>query len=259
MTWQKQFHSEHSNIQVLGYLAASEEACRRYFRERVSAKLAESDGSEELRSHLIELGTTGFDLGELAQQVESSPRVKDWEIGEAFAEVVLEDEHEALFPWPTGFDKRSPIASLPGPDLVGLQRHAAPRFVFGQVKSSSEQRVPPQVVNSGDHCLRDQMRELREKPSTRQQLISWLLVRMRETEWEGAFNEAVERYASDELWLVGVLVSGGRDANPDDLESICPETGHEGGNTDVSLIGFYLPFSKEGWAGLLDEEEEESP
>lgn len=139
MTWQKQFHTEHSNIQVLDYLAASEVACRRYFRERVSAKLAESDGAEELRSHLVELGTTGFDLGELAQQVESSPRVKDWEIGEAFAEVVLQDEHEAMFPWPTGFDKRTPKASLPGPDLVGLYRHAAPRFIFGQVKSSSEQ------------------------------------------------------------------------------------------------------------------------
>ncbi len=63
MTWQKQFHSEHSNVQVLGYLAASEEACRRYFRERVSAKLAESDGGEELLSHLVELGPTGFDLG----------------------------------------------------------------------------------------------------------------------------------------------------------------------------------------------------
>lgn len=256
MTWQEQFRSKQDNVQVVGYLAASEEACRRYFRDRVSAKLAESDGTEELRSHLVELGATGFNLGELTQQVQSSPRVKDWEIGEAFAEVVLADEHEAMFPWPTGFDKRTPKASLPGPDLVGLQRYAAPRFVFGQVKSTSEQRVPPQVVNSGDHCLKEQMRELCHKPAARQQLISWLLVRMRETEWENAFNEAIERYASDELWLVGVLVSGGRDPRPGDLESICSGIGHKAGNTDVSLLGFYLPFPKEEWGDLLSEGEE---
>jgi len=77
MTWQKQFHTGHSNIEVLGYLAASEEACRRYFRERVSAKLAESDGAEELRSHLVELGRIGFDLGDEGQKtVLSEPRPK---------------------------------------------------------------------------------------------------------------------------------------------------------------------------------------
>jgi hypothetical protein len=134
---------------------------------RVSAKLAESDGTEELRQHLIELETTGFDLGGLLGQVENSPRAKDWEIGEAFAEIALEDGHEAMFPWPTGFDKRSRKASLPGPDLVGLQRRAAPRFVFGQVKSSSENRVPPQVVNSTEDCLRNQMIQLRHRPTNR--------------------------------------------------------------------------------------------
>ena len=158
MPWQKQFHSEHNHIRVVGYLAASEEACRRYFRERVATKMAEVDGTEELRGHLIELGTTGFDLSALAEQVEAAPRAKDWEVGEAFAEVVLEDEYEGMFPWPTTWDKRTPKASLPGPDLAGLHRHAAPRFVFGQVKSTSEQKVPPQVVNSGDHCLNEPKR-----------------------------------------------------------------------------------------------------
>ena len=74
MNWKQQFQSESSHIQVSGFIAASEEECREYFMHRVSAKLAESDGTEELRQHLIELETTGFDLGGLVGQVESSPR-----------------------------------------------------------------------------------------------------------------------------------------------------------------------------------------
>lgn len=215
--------------------------------------MAESDGTEELRNHLIELGTTGFDLAALAGQVEASPCAKDWEIGEAFAEVVLEDEHQAMFPWPTALDKRTPKASLPGPDLVGLQRHKAPRFVFGQVKSTSDRKVPPSVVNRDEHCLKNQMWALFHKPSLRQTLLEYLLVRMRETDWEDAYNEALRHYASDDLWLVGVLVSGGRKATEADLVRICPEIENGGGKTEVSLLGFYLPFPKETWPELISE------
>ena len=249
--WNLAFHSENCHIQVYGFVATSEEACREYFQRRVSAKLAESDGAEELRQHLIELETTGFDLSVLLGQVESSPRAKDWEIGEAFAEIALEDGHEAMFPWPTGFDKRTRKASLPGPDLVGLQRNAAPRFVFGQVKSSSESRVPPQVVNSTHDCLRNQMIQLRHRPADRQQLISWLLVRMRGTDWEAAFNEALNRYSEGDLWLVGVLVSGRRDPVEADLTNICDGIKHQPGEAEVQLLGFYLPFHKDEWIDII--------
>ncbi len=250
MRWQSRYELENDHIQVAGFVAASEEECRQYIAQRVSAKLAEADGTEELRGHLIDLKTTGFDLGGLAGQVESAPRVRNWEIGEAFAELVLEDEHEAMFPWPTGFDKRTRKASLPGPDLVGLQRHSAPRFVFGQVKSSSEQRLPPKVVNLNDDCLRNQMRQLRHGLADQHQLIGWLLVRMRGTEWERAFNEALERYADGDLWLVGLLVSGGRDPDPRDLSGICAGIGHEPGRSEMRLFGFYLPFQKHEWVDI---------
>ncbi len=251
INWELQFQSESSHIQVSGFTAASEEECRQYFVRRVFAKIAESDGAEELRLHLTQLKTTGFDLQGLIGQVESSPRARDWEIGEAFAEIALEDKHESMFPWPTGFDKRTPGASLPGADLVGLQCHASPRFVFGQVKSSSENRVPPQVVNSTDGCLRDQMFCLRHRSADRQQLISWLLVRMRGTEWEDAFNEALKRYSEGDLWLVGVLVSGRRDPVEMDLTNICAGINHQPGWAEVHLIGFYLPFHKDEWVDII--------
>ena len=61
--------------------------------------------------------------------------------------------HEAAFPWPTSLDKRTPSASLPGPDFVGFHRKVHLGFLFSEVKSSSESDCPPQVVASGDDCL----------------------------------------------------------------------------------------------------------
>lgn len=253
--WTEEYSQETCNVRVFGFIATSEKECRQYFIQRVNAKLEESDGTEELRQHLLELETTGFDLNGLLEQVQTSPRAKDWEIGEAFAQIVLEDEYQAMFPWPTGFDKRSRKASLPGADLVGLQCHSAPRFIFGQVKSSSEERIPPQIINSSNDCLRNQIVELRHHPENRQQLISWLLLRMRDTEWEEAFNEAVQRYSEGDMWLVGVLVSGKRDPNEADLVGICADIKHQPEMAEVRLLGFYLPFHKDEWVKLIYGEE----
>jgi hypothetical protein len=251
MKWQIQYKAEKARVRIAGFLAPSEAECREYFALRVSARLAESDNTEALRENLVELESTGFNVIALREQISHPPSPKDWEIGEAFAEVALADGHEAVFPWPTGFDKRTPRSSLPGPDLVGLQRRDATRFVFGQVKSSSEQRVPPQVICSGKDCLRNQMRRLLFQPADRAQLIGWLLVRMRGTNWESEFNEALQRYAAGDLWLVGVLVSGGRPPVEGDLIDICEGIGCQTVSPDVQLLGFYVPFHKDEWVRLV--------
>lgn len=251
--WKPQFQSENSHVHIAGFLARSEEACRRFFVDRVFAKLAESDGAEELKQHLVDLETTGFELQGLVGQIEVSPRARDWEIGEAFAEIALEDGYEARFPWPTGLDKRTARASLPGPDLVGLQGHARPRFVFGQVKTSSENRTPPQVVNSAEDCLRNQMRRLGHGQRDQQQLIGWLLVRVRDTEWEDAFNQALRSYSKGDLWLVGVLVSGKREPDERDLAGICAGIKHRPGTGELHLLAFYLPFHKDEWVNIAYE------
>jgi hypothetical protein len=251
ITWERKYQSVKNYVQVAGFIASSEEECQQFFIDRVSAKLTESDGTEELKKHLIEMEATGFDLQGLLQEAETSPRAKDWEIGEAFAEIVLEDNYEAMFPWPTGFDKRTPLSSLPGADLVGLQSHASPRFIFGQVKSSSEKKTPPQIINSTKDCLRNQIIQLRHCSADRELLISWLLVRMRDTDWETAFNEAVQHYADGNFWIVGVLVSGDREINNKDLTSICAGIKHQPDDGEVHLLGFYLPFNKKEWVDLV--------
>lgn len=249
--WQEQYSDEKDNVQIVGFIAATEEECRNYFASRVLSKLVESDGTEELKQHIVELGSTGFGLSGLLEQIQSPPKAKDWEIGEAFAEIVLEDEHEAMFPWPTNFDKRTPKASLPGADLVGLQCYSAPRFVFGQVKSSSEDRVPPQIVNSTKDCLQNQIYELRHSRTIRQQLISWLMVRVKDSRWEDAFNEALKQYSDGNIWLVGILVSGKRSPKEEDFLDICKGLEHDSDFGEIKLMGFYLPFHKDEWVDIV--------
>jgi hypothetical protein len=244
MQWAEEYSTKISDIRVSGFSASDTDA-RQYLSSRVSTKIAESDGSEQLREHLAELKTTGFDTDVLFAQIESLPQPKDWEVGETFAETILEDEHEAMFPWATGWDKRTPRASLPGADIVGFQNKSSPRFIFGQVKSSSEKRIPPQVVQSGKDCLKEQMHCLRHQKSERQQLVQWLLPRVKGTAWESVFNEALGRYTSNNYYLVGLLISGGRDADSTDLTGICPDIQHSTGDGEVSLLGYYLPFEKD--------------
>ncbi len=249
--WRPLFKVEDSHIQVVGRCAASEEQCRHFFKHRVSARLAQSDAVETLRQHLIELRSPDAGLAALATQIERTPTAKQWEIGEAIAEIVLEDLHGADFPWQTGLDKRTSTASLSGADLVGLQNHEHPRFVFGEVKSTSEQRSPPSVVNSGEHCLRSQMHRLLHISESQAELIGWLRSRLADAEGMAKFNRALKEFAYGKFWLVGVLVSGKRTPNQSDLVGICAGIGKQpqmGG--EVSLLGFYLPFKMEEWPEL---------
>ena len=134
---------------------------------------------------------------------------------------------------------------------MGLQRHAKPRFVFGQVKSTSENRIPPQIVSTAKGCLKNQMFELRHNKLIGQQLISWLLLRIKNSKWEDAFNEALKHYSDGDVWLVGVLVSGNRSPVEEDLKGICAELKHELGFADIHLMGYYLPFHKDEWANIV--------
>jgi len=250
MIWKSEYSETQNDIQVECY-SVPENECLDYFSNRVSTKVTEADGTEQLREYLSSLQATGFDSNTLLSQLEVSHLPKDWEVGECFAESVLEDNHDAMFPWSVAWDKRTTNASLPGADIVGFQDKVAPRFIFGQVKSSSEKRVPPQVVNSGSGCLKEQMRDLQHKKGARQQLIQWILPRVKGTFWEKAFSEALAKYADKNYLLVGLLVSGGRNVNEKDLTVICAEIKHTAGDGEIMLFGYYLPLDKSKWVIMI--------
>jgi len=250
MDWKTEYTLTEDNIKVEGY-SISEDDCRSYFVERVSSKVAEFDGVDQLKAYITDMARTGFDIDGLLSQIKELPQLKDWEAGEAFAECVLEDKHEVMFPWETGWDKRVENASLPGPDIIGFQSKKEPCFAFGEIKSSSEQRVPPKNVNVNSDCLREQIKHLRHMPSARSHLLKWLLLHVKETDWEPVFKEALQRYSEKRYWLTGMLVSGGRTSTEKDLTSICADIGHSLDEGEVTLFAYYLPFTKDKWPELL--------
>jgi hypothetical protein len=139
---------------------------------------------------------------------------------------------------------RNPNASPAGADLVGFQKHGrSQRFAFGEVKTSEEEKWPPQVVTSR-HGLAKQLEELRDSEHTKHHLVLiYLGHRAPKSSWETSYREAVTRYLQDvsDISLFGFLI---RDVTPkaDDLHSRaktmakgCP-TG-----TSIDLHAIYLP------------------
>jgi hypothetical protein len=220
------------------------------------AKLHEANTAAMLEDYLREMADTGFDTSALMGQVQAPPKPKAWEIGELFAEVMLEDRFDAAFPWPTAWDKRTPKASLPGPDMPGFERTNPPRFLFGEVKSSSQEKTPPDAATSGDDSLRKQLERLLTSPAHRQELIQWLLVRVQDSpRWRPVLDEAMKRYASGDARICGVLVRGRTPPTSRDLSPVQNHLAAVPSSFDVRLLAFYLPFEMSDWIGLLYPEE----
>jgi len=213
----------------------------------VAARLDDAEGTGELREHLRGLSLTGMGQQALEDVLSAEvPEERDWAAGEALAEAYLEEHHEVVLPWNTERDKRNPFGSLPGADIVGFQRDGdSHRLALGEVKCSSEDRSPPQVM-TGRSGMAHQLDRLASDLGIVCQLLKWLLPRVRRTEHEPVFNTACARYFNSgnrALSLFGVLI---RDKAP--RESDLGNRGQALGNTlqaptSCELIGLYLPFA----------------
>lgn len=162
-------------------------------------------------SKLQDLSSTGASDEWLTSflQEAASRDVLPWQVGEAFAETVLEDSHGVVFPWNTRRDERNPRASLPGADLVGISDGPqGPRLVFGEVKSSSDTRSPPSVV-TGKSGMVQQLERLIDDPKLHFTLIKWLFARVGDGTTAARFDEALAAFVNtsgSSIRLVGVLV-----------------------------------------------------
>jgi len=212
--------------------------------QRLPPLLRDDAGKKKVEEYLGGLAKTAFASDQLAAALKVIHPVKDWQVGESFAEAYLVDHRDCEFPWPTGRDLRNPNASPAGADLVGFQKHGATRrFAFGEVKTSEEEKWPPQVV-TGRHGLARQLEVLRDSDQTKNHLaIVYLGHRAPNSSWEKSYRESVVRYFKDssDVSLFGFLV---RDvaANAADLKSRaetlakkCPK------ETSIELSAVYLP------------------
>ena len=192
-----------NRVLCIGYTCSDANACRSYFGSRVAVRLKEGDTSEFLQNYLEKMPDTGFSLTCLHAEATQSRQPRDWEVGEAFVEVVLEDNFDCLFPWPTARDQREKEGHATGPDLPGyhIPAGATARFTFGEVKSSEQKKSPPAVVlgvdaRAGNETLVGQLRRLLTEPVRRQNLIAWLGFReaggaQTTGRFDAAFNDTV--------------------------------------------------------------------
>lgn len=200
-------------------------------------------GNADLVLLLDGLPETEFDQSEIRRVLQDSKTPENWRIGEALAEFYLVHHRVCHFPWPDGRDERKSGSSLPGADLVGFQRDGETyRFAFGEVKTSGENKYPPGAMH-GRTGLKQQLEDLRDNVSIRDDLVKYLWYRAVNASWKDRFVSAYIRYNADhtDVRIFGLLI---RDVPPhkDDVRNRVTKLG-----TDcpaamvVELIAIYLP------------------
>jgi len=202
----------------------------------------------EFRDHLNGLELTQMGKENLESVLNAEiPKQRDWAAGEALAEAFLIKMRGIIIPWNMGRDKRNPHASLPGADLIGfLPVKGGFCFALGEVKTSSEERSPPQVMSS----LITQIDKLAFHMTTINQIIQWLYARVKceqNQKHQEIFDSCCKSYFSSSnrrVALFGILI---RDTEPDERDLVA------GGKklrdklappTQCDLVALYIPLKK---------------
>src|ERR1700688_3259877 len=229
------------------------DAIRDRLRERAH-DLARGAAVADLLLDLASTGMAGQFITEFLEAAED-PNVEDWQVGEALAEALLEDEHDVTFPWNTRRDERTTHASLPGADLVGLSGGPVMGeaiLVFGEVKSSSDQNAPPHVVY-GKSGLVEQLERLAVDRKIQWKLIKWLEARVPQPE-AARFEEALANFVNTQgaaMRLIGCLIRDTAPAEADvvqrgrDLGELVQHPGR------AELLVWYLPLPMIDWPTLV--------
>lgn len=208
--------------------------------------LFDDAGTADIEAILGPLANTEFEYANLRQILGTAEVNEDWRVGEAIAEAYLSGHRGCYFPWPDGRDERKSGSSLPGADLVGFGNDEdGDCFAFGEVKTSSDVRCPPQAMY-GRTGLKRQLEDLRDQISIRSTLVKYLAFRAISAPWCARFQSASKRYIKNnsDVQVFGVLV---RDVAPSeadlrkrvaDLGQNCPC------GTKIELLAIYLPIGR---------------
>lgn len=227
-----------------------------YFKSgALATRLTDLEARDELEAEIRSAAATEVADALVCDLLASDPDPEPWQIGEAMAEVLLEQWHDAVWIWNQGNDRRTPKASLPGADIVGFRTsHDGARFLFGEVKSSRDPSNPPGVL-TGRKGMIHQLETLLTTPAHVWTLIRWLRARCSEQAAIDLYRQALEHHVGSKgkaLLLVGCLM---RDTQPNEKDvsnrgkALAKATGAE---ATVELHVWHLPHPLNDWADYLE-------
>jgi len=267
-------HFEHieSNHNLRGYhgISLNEAELTQTLRCSVFESLIDITVQHERLTELTGLLETGFSqsenlLADIQALENAEPEdLRDWRIGEALAEVVLEENFQCRFHWNELRDTRNPKVNKTGADLVGfIESEGNILFLFGEVKTSSETaNRPPQVMTNADG-IENQLKNLYNDRNKRQILITYLKSKTIELPdshpFKVDYDLALRSYyaISQSYQLIGLLV---RDVDADHKDisisynriksSILNPIG-------LKLIALYTSIKKSNWRSIITSNIEE--
>jgi hypothetical protein len=251
------YSNRHENVSWCGREVKDRAQFIAFLHQVVRSRIADTESGFE--ADLRGLATTDMAIDQVERLLRAVPDPEGWEIGEALAECALQSDssYEFHWPWNTVRDRRTPRASLPGTDLVGFCRiDGSVWLTFGEVKTSSEVKAPPNVMYGGSG-MAWQLEESVRRLDIQRTLLQWLYTRCSSEVHRSMYEEAVRRFLDSggkELLVVGVLV---RDTTPNEadfqgrgkaLAKKLPSP------TRVELFAWYLPIPISDWPAVLREE-----
>lgn len=261
---------QNRETQNRGYegISVTETECREHFQELVKDNLIDREEREDTLEKLRALRTeTGFNASEqllidIQSLEDETVNNRIFRIGEAYAEVILEENFSCRFHWNELRDARNPKGNKTGADLVGfIEINGEVLFLFGEVKTSSDKRRPPQVMTNPDG-IENQLKDLYQNSNKRLILISYLKNKARLFPENHQFKIDVDQgiinyYCEDSKYqLIGVLV---RDIDSDEQdvlpsyerlkETILKPVG-------LQLLALYVPINSRDWLRIINGNEE---
>lgn len=246
-------------------IALDEEECKAHLCGAVKDNLQDQEEMQHMLDQLRSLqNETGFDASdELMADIQAlgnnEVSVQQFRVGEAYAEVMLEEQFRCRFHWNENRDARNPKGNKTGADVVGfIEVDNQVLFLFGEVKTSSETANRPPQVMTNDKGIEKQLQDLYNNKEKRRILIQYLSSKARhypvDHPFHQDFNAGLHSYYTQgqDYHLVGVLV---RDVPPDEndvsvsyhrlKEQILEPKG-------LKLLALYLPIQKEEWLTIIN-------
>jgi hypothetical protein len=223
------YQENHSGISIAGFSYTENNI--EQSAQTIADICFDSAGNERFKNYMLSLNDTGFTPTNIL------PNIKDWQVGEGFAEAYITAHFSCFFPWSNSRDLKNPNSSLTGADMVGFHQG---QFAFGEVKTSAEKKHPPQVTYKKGDGLNAQLNKLCADHELRWVLIQYLFHRQNSS---AEYKEACIAYLknNNNFYIFGVLV---RCTNPEikDWNYLKKHLNpHE--NNKIYLVALYLPLN----------------